>query len=101
MPPQELENIVCSVLPKSINNYLGLVLGSSDGHTKGKDHINMISSHSGCPLDQFLVIGDDYADYELSAVAGVDCILVNRRGLTPQKGISMVLDLNIVKNWLS
>ena len=80
VPQPELEFFVKVGLPDNIFNSVKKFLGSSIGCNKGSEHLDTISMSSGVRLQDMIVFGDDEADYELSAAAGVDCILVDRLG---------------------
>ena len=78
VPPNELQEIVEAVLSISIRRRVSKVLGSKDGFSKGSEHIGFIRQDCNVTNHQIIVFGDDRADYELSADAGVDCILIDR-----------------------
>jgi len=80
VPQSELEYFVKIALPKSILTRIKKVLGSSSGSNKGCEHLSEISVSSGIQRENLIVIGDDEADFELSKLAGVNCILVDRIG---------------------
>lgn len=100
VPPQELADLVEATLQPSARAGITAILGSSDGHTKGQGHLRTIMQLTGAPRDKLLVFGDDPADYELSSEAGVDCILVDRSGISNRQGIRMVGSLIQIKDGL-
>ena len=100
VPPQELADLVEATLPAPARAGITAILGSADGHTKGQGHLRTIMQQTGATQDKLLVFGDDPADHELSSEAGVDCILVNRSGISNRQGISMVGSLIQIKDGL-
>lgn len=80
VPQSELGYFVKTALPESIYTRIKKILGSSNGCNKGREHLNEISVFSGIQIENIIAIGDDKADFELSKLAGVDCILVDRDG---------------------
>lgn len=80
VPQAELDYFVAAILPRSLRPRFSGVLGSSNGCSKGREHIAVISSQTSASRNDIVVIGDDEADYTLSNAAGVDCILVDREG---------------------
>lgn len=100
VPPQELSDLVEATLPASTRAGITSILGSRDGHTKGKGHLQTIMQETGAPHDKLLVFGDDPADHELSSEAGIDCILVDRSGILNRQGIKMVSSLIQIKDGL-
>jgi len=100
VPPQELTGLVEAILPMSLKAGITSILGNSDGHTKGKGHLQTIMEDASVLQDKLLVFGDDIADHELSTEAGVDCILVDRSGISRGQGIKMVSSLIQIKNGL-
>ena len=100
VPPDELSRLVEGTLPEQIRRGITSVFGSKDGFSKGKEHIQEIVCKTGAKHNDLLVLGDDIADHELSLDAGVDCILVNRRGLLKQRAITSVSSLKQVKDAL-
>jgi phosphoglycolate phosphatase-like HAD superfamily hydrolase len=100
VPPRELADLVTATLPAPAREGIAAVLGSSEGHTKGKQHLNTIMQQTGLPQFRLLVLGDDYADHELSAEAGTECIIVDRSGSLNRQGIKKVGDLIQIKDGL-
>jgi phosphoglycolate phosphatase-like HAD superfamily hydrolase len=100
VPPQELSDLVGHILPKHIRCGITLVLGSNDDFSKGRGHIQAIVEKTRTPLEGLLMLGDDIADYELSLEAGVDCVLVNRSGISNQDVPWVVNSLNQIKEML-
>lgn len=100
VPPQELADLVKVTLPAPVRAGITAILGSSDGHAKGQEHLRTIMQEIGVPHDKLLVFGDDPADYELSIEAGVDCILVDRSGALSLQGIMTVGSLIQIKDGL-
>jgi phosphoglycolate phosphatase-like HAD superfamily hydrolase len=80
VPQSELEYFLKMVLPENIHTQIKIALGSSNGCNKGRGHLCKISESSGIQFENLIVIGDDEADFELSKLAGVNCILVDRIG---------------------
>ena len=80
VPQSELEYFLKMALPKNILNRIKKVLGSGNACNKGLEHLSEISASSSIQFENLIVIGDDEADFELSKLAGVDCILVDRLG---------------------
>lgn len=78
VPQNELISLVASACPKHIRERLSGVFGSEPGFSKGPQHIDCILEEIGCSTSDALVFGDDIADRELSAAAGLRCILVRR-----------------------
>ncbi len=100
VPPQELSDLVEATLPAPIRAGITSILGSSDGHTKGRGHLRTIMHQTGTSKDKLLVFGDDPADHQLSAEAGVDCILVNRTGISNGQAVMTVGSLIQIKDKL-
>lgn len=100
VPPQELSDLVEATLPAPIRAGITSILGSSDGHTKGQGHLRTIMHHTGVSKDKLLVFGDDPADHQLSAEAGVDCILVDRAGISNGQAIMTVGSLVQIRDKL-
>ena len=98
VPPKELVELVDVALPSLIRHNISSILGSVDGFSKGKSHLQWIMNETGATINQLLVIGDDVADYELSFEAGVDCILVDRKGTLLESKINTVSDLNQIRD---
>jgi phosphoglycolate phosphatase-like HAD superfamily hydrolase len=92
VPQTELDYFVSAVLPDSLLSQFSGVLGSSNGCSKGSDHIDIIRTQTCALRENIIVIGDDEADYVLSKAAGVTCVLVDRDGKFDDSF------LNIVKN---
>jgi phosphoglycolate phosphatase-like HAD superfamily hydrolase len=80
VPQSELEYFLRMVLPENILTQIKIVLGSSNGCNKGRGHLSEISASSCIQFENLIVIGDDEADFELSQLAGVNCILIDRIG---------------------
>ena len=80
VPQQELEFIVKNKLPPTIFPYLSGIFGSAPNFTKGIKHIEKIKAVTLEPNNNIIMFGDDLADCELSLLAGVDCVLLNREG---------------------
>lgn len=78
VPQDELLGLVASACPEHIKVRLSGVFGSEPGFSKGPQHIDRILDEVGCSRSEALVFGDDIADGELAAAAGVDCILLRR-----------------------
>lgn len=78
VPQAELDHFVSLILPDSLRSRFSGVLGSSNGCSKGREHLAVIEAHAPTPRKDIVVIGDDEADYTLSKTAGVDCVLVDR-----------------------
>jgi phosphoglycolate phosphatase-like HAD superfamily hydrolase len=100
VPPQELLELVAATLPASVLAGIASILGSVDGHAKGKGHLRTIIQETGTKCNNLIVFGDDPADHELSTEAGVDCILVDRSGILNGRGIRLVESLIQIKNGL-
>jgi phosphoglycolate phosphatase-like HAD superfamily hydrolase len=101
VPPQELSDLVEATLPEKVMAGITAILGSSEGHNKGQQHLKTIMQQTALPQFRLLVLGDDLADHQLSAEAGVDCILVDRSGKLNQQGIRKVVSLIQIKEGLS
>ncbi len=93
VPPKELADLVDKILPVSIRPHVSSVLGSSDGFSKGSEHLEWILSETNTTREQILVIGDDIADAELSSGAGIDCVLVDRKRTLSGGRFNTVSDL--------
>lgn len=100
VPQNELVDLVDAILPNLIRQNVSAVLGSIDGFSKGKNHLQWIMNETGATNAQLLVIGDDVADYELSFAAGVDSILVDRQGTLRESKINAVSDLYQIRDLL-
>lgn len=100
VPQHELSDLVNAILPRAILPRIGAVLGSEEGFSKGENHLRWIMQKTNTTTHELLVIGDDVADYDLSAVAGVDCVLVNRRGVRFEERIDVVSDLCQIRDIL-
>jgi phosphoglycolate phosphatase-like HAD superfamily hydrolase len=80
VPQAELSVLVRARLPGELARRLAGVFGSDGAFTKGPPHVARMLSETGASPAQFLFFGDDPADARLCRLAGVDCVLVDRRG---------------------
>lgn len=78
VPQAELEDIVARKLPADTLDKVAMLLGTGVFGTKGIEHDRAIALASGVSRERMLAIGDDLADVELHAAAGIACILVDR-----------------------
>jgi phosphoglycolate phosphatase-like HAD superfamily hydrolase len=96
VPQKELLDLIDVTLPVELKISLSGVLGSDGLFSKGKPHLEWISSNTNVSIKSFLVIGDDMADFELSRCAGADCILINRKKISMNchNDVFFISDLN-------
>ena len=99
MPQIELDVLTKLVLPEAIYGRINGIYGSDKNFSKGVQHLARIAELTRASKKQCLVIGDDYADYERSLSAGVDCILVDRGQLIEVKN-KYVLKRSVIVNSL-
>jgi phosphoglycolate phosphatase-like HAD superfamily hydrolase len=78
VPQNELDHFVALKVPPDLRYGFRSVFGSRPGFGKGPAHLKRLMEDTRVSAERVLVIGDDEADHELSAKAGVDCIVVNR-----------------------
>jgi len=83
VPQAELSYFVERKMPASLRACFVEVLGSQPDLAKGRGHLARIGAATGAAPAGMLVVGDDIADRELSAEAGIDSILVDRDGHLP------------------
>ncbi len=93
VPQAELSYFVERKVPAGIRKHFVEVLGSQPELAKGRGHLTRIGRATGAAPDGMLVVGDDVADRELSAAAGIDSILVDRDGHLPA-GMPHISSLN-------
>ena len=99
VPQIELDVLTKLVLPEAIYGRINGIYGSDKNFSKGVQHLARIAELTRASKKQCLVIGDDYADYERSLSAGVDCILVDRGQLIEVKN-KYVLKRSVIVNSL-
>ncbi len=93
VPQDELNFFTMKKLSSDLRNGIGAILGSREGFSKGTGHFQFIQGNAGYDKASMIFIGDDLADYQLSAAAGVDFILVDREGRFSHAAISRIKDL--------
>jgi phosphoglycolate phosphatase-like HAD superfamily hydrolase len=80
VPQAELSALVQARLPAALARRLRGVFGTDGAFTKGPPHVARMLRETGVEPAEFLFFGDDPADARLCRLAGVDCVLVDRRG---------------------
>lgn len=85
VPEAELQLIVTQHLPEKLRHAFRKTMGTTPHYAKGRGHLSVILQEEAVKPKDCLVFGDDIADVELSAEAGVQCIRICREA-TPAKG---------------
>lgn len=62
----------------NVKNYFSELLGSTPGFSKGKEHLNYISSKEKVNLKQLIFVGDDVQDVKLGNEANVFTLRIMR-----------------------
>lgn len=83
VPQAELSYFVERKVPAGMRARFVEVLGSQPELAKGRGHLARLGAATGAAPAGMIVVGDDIADRELSAEAGIDSILVDRDGHLP------------------
>lgn len=100
MPQHELDFMVKARLDSDLISAVSMVLGSSGGFNKGIDHLDYIKKKMKCSKDQMLVLGDDVLDSDLSTIAGVDCIIIDREGRFIGQNLLAIKTLDTIRSVL-
>lgn len=80
VPQNELTALVGSRMPMDLTSKIGAILGTSESLSKGTEHVRYIEKLSGASKSEMIAFGDDLRDVELNVSAGIDCVLIDRRG---------------------
>ncbi len=86
VPEKELLTITKIILKPQYDNF-EKIMGTTSKHQKGEQHVSEICKITGCKRKDLQFFGDDYEDYNLSMIAGVDCIIIDRGQRYSEKNI--------------
>jgi phosphoglycolate phosphatase-like HAD superfamily hydrolase len=80
VPTEELQLLVKHAVSPDILTKISGIFGSSQGFSKGIEHMEYICAQENCGREACIMFGDDEADMRLSLAAGIASKLVDRSG---------------------